>query len=140
MEQLAEEKIVDAIIRDLSDRRGLAQEWGQLDSATKDGIRSKWLGLAREQLIKPEEIEAPPSVQQSGYYWAVYLDEDQEVCVGVIRCIHQDWMWENPQGPMISANPEESIELLGPRMDDWKPPEGLVEEIERRLTDEEEED
>lgn len=38
-------KIVDAIIRDLSDRRGLGQEWDQIDDDIKAQIREEWIQI-----------------------------------------------------------------------------------------------
>ena len=35
-------KAVDEIIYDLSDRRGLKQEWGKIDEEIQDEIRLKW--------------------------------------------------------------------------------------------------
>jgi hypothetical protein len=36
---------VDKIIRDLSDRRGLRQEWEQINDDIKDEIRERWTDL-----------------------------------------------------------------------------------------------
>lgn len=35
-------KIVDAIIEDLSGRKGLGDEWDQIDDDVKEQIREKW--------------------------------------------------------------------------------------------------
>ncbi len=39
------EIIVDGIIRDLSDRRGLRHEWEQIDDDIKNEIRDEWLSI-----------------------------------------------------------------------------------------------
>lgn len=39
------ERIVDAIIEDLSDRRGLGQEWEQINSDVQAEIRQRWMDL-----------------------------------------------------------------------------------------------
>lgn len=44
------EKIVDAILEDLTDRRGLRQEWEQIDDDIKDEIRETWIAAVRELL------------------------------------------------------------------------------------------
>ena len=41
---------VDAIIEDLSDRRGLGQEWDQIDSAIKREIRARWAMLIEKSI------------------------------------------------------------------------------------------
>lgn len=38
-------KIVDAIIKDLSDRRGLRHEWEQIDDDIKKQIRDTWIQI-----------------------------------------------------------------------------------------------
>lgn len=42
---------VSKIIDDLSDRRGLKQEWDQIDDETKKGILEKWTEIIYEQLL-----------------------------------------------------------------------------------------
>ncbi len=42
----AARKIVDDIVADLSDRRGLDYEWNQIDHDVKAEIVSKWLDIA----------------------------------------------------------------------------------------------
>lgn len=41
------EEIVDGIIADLTDRRGLRQEWDECDDGIKAEIRAKWMLIAR---------------------------------------------------------------------------------------------
>lgn len=41
------EEIVDGIIADLTDRRGLRQEWDECDDGIKAEIRAKWALIAR---------------------------------------------------------------------------------------------
>jgi hypothetical protein len=38
-------KAVRRIIDDLSDRRGLGYEWGEIDDSTQEEIRKKWRDL-----------------------------------------------------------------------------------------------
>ena len=44
-------KVYD-IISDLSDRRGLRQEWEQIDSDIQDEIISKWLSIIKGKKVK----------------------------------------------------------------------------------------
>ncbi len=41
------EKIVAEIERDFTDRRGLRQEWEQIDEGIKDEIRATWANIVR---------------------------------------------------------------------------------------------
>lgn len=47
-----EQRIVEAIIYDLSDRRGLSGEWDGIDDETKAEIRETWAGIVREEMSK----------------------------------------------------------------------------------------
>lgn len=47
-------KIVDDIVDDLQDRRGLRQEWDQIDDDVKQQILIKWIDIA-ESYIKEKE-------------------------------------------------------------------------------------
>lgn len=38
--------IVDAIIMDLTDRKGLRQEWAQIDENIQEEIREGWIKIA----------------------------------------------------------------------------------------------
>lgn len=40
------EHIADAIIADISDRRGLGQEWVNIDDDVQEEIREEWIRLA----------------------------------------------------------------------------------------------
>jgi len=42
------EKIVDAIIKDLTDRRGLKHEWWQIEEDIQKEIKVEWMRLASE--------------------------------------------------------------------------------------------
>ena len=42
--------IVGDIIDDLSDRRGLSQEWGQIDDEIRRDIVKEWMELARKRI------------------------------------------------------------------------------------------
>lgn len=49
------EEIVDAIISDLTGRRGLRQEWDQIDEDIQGEIRSKWMILARRVIERAND-------------------------------------------------------------------------------------
>lgn len=126
MELPIEEKIVDALLADLGN-----------EQRTPSDLRARWTEIARGVLKNEALLSAETT--KPGYYWAVYV-EDNEVQNGVIRCIHAGWMRDNPQGPMIAADFDQQVHLLGPRVADWSPPEGLMEEIDQRLMDEADEE
>jgi hypothetical protein len=48
-EELAHE-IVEAIIRDLTDRKGLRQEWDMIDGEIQDEIRAAWADIIKERV------------------------------------------------------------------------------------------
>jgi hypothetical protein len=50
MKKALEARIVDAIVRDLSDRRGLGDEWGNIDSDVRKEIKEVWAGLVRKHI------------------------------------------------------------------------------------------
>ncbi len=41
------EEIVDAILEDLQDRKGLSDEWDQIDDEVQAEIRDAWMLIAR---------------------------------------------------------------------------------------------
>lgn len=43
-------EIVNAIIADLTDRRGLRQEWEQIDSDIQEDIRQEWIEIVETAL------------------------------------------------------------------------------------------
>jgi len=45
MELPQAKRIVDGIIEDLSDRRGLRQEWDQIDEEIQEEIKEEWLRI-----------------------------------------------------------------------------------------------
>jgi hypothetical protein len=47
-------KVVNAIVADLQDRRGLGQEWDQIDDEIKDEIRAVWIRLVQRLALKQE--------------------------------------------------------------------------------------
>ena len=51
-EQLAYRSIniVDEIIKDMSDRRGLRQEWDLIDEDVQEEIRETWRGIVKDIL------------------------------------------------------------------------------------------
>jgi hypothetical protein len=51
-------EVVDAIIKDLTNRRGLSQEWDQIDPDIKEEIRNTWAGLITVGLYnKAEDLD-----------------------------------------------------------------------------------
>jgi len=44
------EKIVAALIKDLSDRRGLRHEWEQIDDDIQEEIRNTWVAIVLSKL------------------------------------------------------------------------------------------
>ena len=44
------ESVVDAIIRDLSDRAGLGNEWDAIDSDIQDEIRDAWIEIIEDMM------------------------------------------------------------------------------------------
>jgi len=44
------EKIVKEILADLTDRRGLRQEWENIDNDIQDEIKSEWIQIVRNHL------------------------------------------------------------------------------------------
>ncbi len=51
MEEIATQ-IVDAIVIDLTDRRGLKSEWRQIDEDIKTEIQIRWRGIIRRLLAQ----------------------------------------------------------------------------------------
>jgi len=45
-----EEKIIFDIVYDLSDRRGLKQEWDNIDDDVKEEIIQKWINIVKKYL------------------------------------------------------------------------------------------
>lgn len=45
-------KAVNAIIEDLSDRRGLRQEWESIDNDIQQEIREEWAGLIEVSYVQ----------------------------------------------------------------------------------------
>ena len=41
-------RIVDAIISDLTDRKGLRHEWDNIDEDIQDEIRSTWIKIVKQ--------------------------------------------------------------------------------------------
>ena len=57
-------KIVDAIILDLTDRRGLRQEWYNIDSDTQQEIRSEWERIVDKKLAQKTRGEVPVMIDR----------------------------------------------------------------------------
>ena len=52
------ENAVNAIIDDLSDRRGLRHEWDNIDEDIQDEIRETWRGLIEKALAAPPPTDS----------------------------------------------------------------------------------
>lgn len=52
IDENAARQCVAAIVRDLSDRRGLADEWGEIDHLTRQEILAKWLEIVLKAITK----------------------------------------------------------------------------------------
>ena len=50
--ECSERAVVDAIIKDISDREGLGDEWNQIDDEIKAEIRAEWVKLVHKELDK----------------------------------------------------------------------------------------
>ena len=44
-------RVVNAIIKDLTQRRGLRQEWEQIDAGIRKEIKAEWIGIAMKATI-----------------------------------------------------------------------------------------
>jgi hypothetical protein len=55
---------VDLIIEDLSDRKGLGDEWSQIDAATIIDIKTAWIGA-----IQSAYLAAPSPLQSITLKW-----------------------------------------------------------------------
>jgi hypothetical protein len=49
-----EVRIVKAIETDLSNRRGIGDEWQSIDNETKEAIREIWVNIIREEFANNE--------------------------------------------------------------------------------------
>lgn len=47
-----EEKIVSVIINDMCYRKGIGDEWGNIDDSTQDDIRDDWARLVKDIIDK----------------------------------------------------------------------------------------
>ena len=50
MKRTLAKKIVEAILADMTDRRGLRQEWDGIDADIKKEIKETWIGLVVQEL------------------------------------------------------------------------------------------
>jgi hypothetical protein len=46
-------RIVSAILRDVTDRRGWRHQWDQFDDELKAAIVARWIEIVREELLPP---------------------------------------------------------------------------------------
>jgi hypothetical protein len=58
-------EIVLRIITDLTDRRGLRQQWEEIDDEIRDEIVAQWEQLTREVLAAPSSTTNIPSARMS---------------------------------------------------------------------------
>lgn len=66
------EKIVDGIIADLSDRRGLRHEWEAIDLPIRDEIRDRWIGIAEAAIqgaCTGQQAMPEPSAEEQRAEW-----------------------------------------------------------------------
>src|SRR5450631_1244863 len=56
-------EIVLRIITDLTDRRGLRQQWDEIDDEIRDEIVAQWEKLTREALTAPSSSTNTPSAR-----------------------------------------------------------------------------
>jgi hypothetical protein len=56
-------EIVLRIINDLTDRRGLRQQWEEIDDEIRDEIVAQWEKLTREVLTAPSSSTNTPSAR-----------------------------------------------------------------------------
>jgi trans-2-enoyl-CoA reductase len=47
-----EDRIVDAIVRDFTDRRGLRQEWEQINEDIQAEIKATWKKIVKREMAK----------------------------------------------------------------------------------------
>jgi hypothetical protein len=64
-ESLASE-IVNALIDDLKDRRGLRQEWDRIDDDIREEIRERWQEIAAGMILFSKAQDAIAELQQIG--------------------------------------------------------------------------
>jgi len=57
-----EEMIVEAIVHELCDRRGLSQEWEHIDAGSQVEIKKTWMRICRICLHEPLPEEGHPSL------------------------------------------------------------------------------
>jgi hypothetical protein len=50
MNKSLESRIANAIVRDLSGRRGLGDEWDNIDSVVQEEIKDEWAALIRKHI------------------------------------------------------------------------------------------
>ena len=52
-------RIVDKLVADLSDRRGIGDEWDEIDRATKEEIKAEWTQIVELQLAADTIVMGP---------------------------------------------------------------------------------
>jgi hypothetical protein len=60
------QKIVSAIVEDLSDRRGLRQEWEQIDEEIQAEIKQTWAGIilsTGHRLLPQNKVSGRPGAK-----------------------------------------------------------------------------
>ena len=51
------EKIVDEIIKDISDRKGIGDEWDYIDEDIQDEIKEEWQQIVNKELEKESDLK-----------------------------------------------------------------------------------
>ena len=52
-------RVVDAILEDLTDRRGLKHEWSKIDADVRAEIKKTWTGIVSKFLPPPSAAAVP---------------------------------------------------------------------------------
>lgn len=58
---------VDKIVNDLTGRKGLRQEWDNIDEEIQNEIKEQWVEILKESLQKPAPVGGDDPVNQPGY-------------------------------------------------------------------------
>ena len=53
------QNVLEAIISDLTDRRGLENEWDQIDEDVKQEIKDTWLEIIYQSMIEERATSSP---------------------------------------------------------------------------------
>lgn len=75
----ASARIVDAIIKDFSDRRGFRQNWEAIDKPIRKEIRETWVGLAEAAVSDAQATARRRTLDEVADYLAETSDEPHRV-------------------------------------------------------------